>query len=272
MTDTDRERPLIGVASTPDLHVMTYNLKVASGGAPHSWWTRRPLVTALVSRERPTVLCTQEGRFRQLVELHDGLDGYDWLHFGARGGSRGESTAIFWESERLTPLEYDHQWISRRPSVPETRAWGSSLPRMLTWIRFADKKTGTEFSVVDNHLDHRSDRARRKGALMNAALAERLGSPVIIAGDFNCAPGSKPYATLTGAGLDDAWEAAEKRLTPAWGTFNNWKTAPVEGGKRIDWILVRPETEVLAAAVNTHAEGDLTPSDHWPVQALLRLN
>ena len=272
MTDKERPDPLIGAAAAPDVHVMTYNLRAASGRARHSWWKRRPLVAGIVARERPTVLCTQEGRFRQLVELHGGVEGYDWIHFGTRGGSRGESTAVFWDRARLTPLEYDHRWISRRPAVPGTRGWGSGLPRMLTWIRFADKAGGTEFCVVDNHLDHRSDRARRKGAQMNADLARRLGEHVVVAGDFNCEPGSEPHRVLTGSGLADAWEAAEERLTPAWGTFNNWRAAPVDGGRRIDWIMTTGGIRVLKAGVNTYAEDGLTPSDHWPVQALVRLS
>ncbi|GAB4006287.1 hypothetical protein GCM10029992_56530 [Glycomyces albus] len=111
-----------------------------------------------------------------------------------------------------------------RPRIPQL---GQRPARMLTWIRFADKKTGAEFCAIDNHLDHRSDRARRK-ARRSTPRSPSAWAPVVIAGDFNCAPGSRPYTTLTDAGLDDAWEAAEKRLTPAWGTFNNWKTAPVE--------------------------------------------
>jgi acyl-CoA thioesterase-1 len=39
---------------------------------------------------------------------------------------------------------------------------------------------------------------------------------------------------------------------------------------RIDWVLTEPGITVKKAAINTYVEGDVTPSDHWPVQALLR--
>ncbi|HEU5128499.1 MAG TPA: endonuclease/exonuclease/phosphatase family protein [Glycomyces sp.] len=265
----DRDAPLIGRAEAPRLHVMTYNLRAAGGRSPHPWTRRRPLVAALLERERPTVLCTQEGRFRQLRELRADLDGYDWLHLGREGGSRGESTAILWDERRLAPLEYDHLWVSRRPDVIGSRSWGSRAVRMLTWVHFEDLATGRDCYVVNNHLDHRSERARRKGARLNAELAARFRAPVVVAGDFNCPAGSAAHRTLTRIGLADAWDAAEERLTPAsWGTFNGWRRTPAEGGARIDWILVRGFT-VDRAGVNARTEDDLPPSDHWPVQALL---
>ncbi|WP_035738579.1 endonuclease/exonuclease/phosphatase family protein [Glycomyces arizonensis] len=269
--ETDRDVPLIGGAEAPHLHVMTYNLRTATGRSPHPWPKRRTAVAALIEHERPTVLCTQEGRFRQLRDLRADLGGYDWLHLGRDGGSRGESTAILWDERRLEPLEYDHLWLSRHPHLIGSRGWGSRTVRMLTWIHFEDLATGRDFYVVDDHLDHRSERARRKGAEINADAVARFRSPVVVAGDFNCDAGSKAHRILTRAGLTDAWEAAEQRLTPAsWGTFNGWRRAPVEGGPRIDWILVR-DMEVHRAAVNTRTEDGLPPSDHWPVQALVSL-
>ncbi|GAB3236356.1 endonuclease/exonuclease/phosphatase family protein [Glycomyces halotolerans] len=268
---SDGLSPLIGRARAPHLHVMSYNLRTANGTAPHSWARRRPLVAAMLERERPTVLCTQEGRYRQLLELRADLDGYDWVHLGREGGSRGEATAIFWDASRLAPLEYDHLWLSRRPYLIGSRSWRSRAVRMLTWVRFADLETGRDFHVVDNHLDHRSERARRKGAGINLKVVGRFEAPAIVAGDFNCDTGSRAYRMLTRAGLVDTWKAAAERATPEWGTFNHWRPEPVADGPRIDWILARPGFEVHRAAVNAYTEDGVTPSDHWPVQALVSL-
>jgi endonuclease/exonuclease/phosphatase family metal-dependent hydrolase len=267
--------PLIGPAEPPFLHVMTYNLKSASSRAPHSWWKRRPLVKAVLETELPTVLCTQEGGFRQLLELRADLDGYDWIHLGRGGGSHSEATAIFWDASRLAPLEYDHLWLSRRPNVIGSRSWGSATVRMLTWVHFEDLATGQQCYVVNTHFDHRSEKSRRKSAALLLKTVDRFLDPVIVAGDFNSGPDSVPYRTFTGGGLDDAWETATDRLTPAWGTFNRWRPEPVEGPTRMDWILTRPTRECAVechrTGVNAFTDGGLTPSDHWPVQALLRL-
>ncbi|WP_051704377.1 endonuclease/exonuclease/phosphatase family protein [Glycomyces sp. NRRL B-16210] len=271
--NAEPDLPLIGPVEPPFLHVMTYNLKSASGRAPRSWWSRRPLVQRILKAERPTVLCTQEGRFRQLMELRDGLDGYDWVHLGRGGGSRSEATAVFWDASRLAPVAYDHVWLSRRPNLIGSRAWGAGTVRMLTWVRFEDKATGENFHVADVHLDHRSERARRKGAQMCLDLMRRFAGPAVLAGDFNCEPGSKTHALLTEGGLHDAWETAEERLTPDWATYNRWRPAPA-AGRRLDWILTksggpRQRLRVHRAAVNAYSEQGLVPSDHWPVQAVL---
>src|SRR5690606_42122146 len=60
------------------------------------------------------------------------------------------------------------------------------------------------------------------------------------------------------------------QLTPAVGTFPDYGT-PVPDGDRIDWILTTPGVEVRAAAINTWTRYGRYPSDHTPVQALLRL-
>lgn len=268
--------PMIGPVEPPLVHLMTYNLKSASGRAPHSWWKRRPLVQAVVQSERPTVLCTQEGRFRQLRELRDGLDGYDWIHLGRGGGSRSESTAILWDASRLAPVDYDHLWISKRPNVIGSRSWGSGTVRMLTWVQFEDKATGQDFHVVNVHLDHRSEKARQKGAGMCRDLLLDFPGPALLAGDFNCGPDSKAHRVLTDEGLADAWAGPAKRLTPDWSTFNNWKPDPASRGDRIDWIFTkqgdrRRYLTVERIGVNTRAEPDLTPSDHWPVQAVFKI-
>ncbi|GAA2131878.1 endonuclease/exonuclease/phosphatase family protein [Glycomyces algeriensis] len=266
---------LLGPVDPPFLHVMTYNLKSASGRAPHSWWKRRPLVKAVLENELPSIICTQEGRYRQLLELREDLDGYDWVHLGRGGGSRSEATAIFWDASRLLPLEYDHLWLSKHPNVIGSRNWGSGTIRMLTWVHLEDRATGRRLYVVDNHFDHRSEKARRKGARILLDTIEPFLDPVIVAGDFNCGPDSATHRALTGGGLADAWEHADERLTPDWATFNRWRSQPTEGPTRMDWILARSSedcaVEIHRAGVNAYAEGDLTPSDHWPVQALIRL-
>jgi endonuclease/exonuclease/phosphatase family metal-dependent hydrolase len=144
--------------------------------------------------------------------------------------------------------------------------------RMATWIRFHDRETGQDFVLLNTHLDHAVDKAQRLGAEL---VAERLAAfdptlPVVVTGDFNvAAEASVPYDTLTGgAGLVDTWSAAANRLTPAYATYHGYKP-PLEGGDRIDWILVRPDTRVQAAAINTRTVDGRWGSDHWPVQALV---
>jgi endonuclease/exonuclease/phosphatase family metal-dependent hydrolase len=266
---------LIGAPRGDELHLLTYNVRYEGGDpTPHTWDERRPLVKTVLKREKPTVLFTQEGYYGQGQDIREDLDGYDWIHLGRHGGSKNEATAIYWNAERLKVLEYDHLWLSDTPLLIGSATWGNSVVRMLTWIRFEDRRTGKNFYVVNNHFDHQSEDARQKGAQMNLDVIApwvEQGLPVVTAGDFNQVPDTPTYTILTDGGLVDTMLAAEEQVTPVYGTWNGWDPVPSETGRRIDWILATPDIRILKSAVNTYSKDGLTPSDHHAAQALIEL-
>jgi len=261
---------------TDELLVMSFNLRRGAAyarllrGSADSWAARRPVMAELLRREEPTVLGTQEGLYGQLKDLHRDLpDWYDWIGEGRSGGSRGEFMAIFYDVRRLEPLEFDHFWLSDTPSVVASKSWGNNVVRMVTWVRFADRRTGKEFVAVNTHLDHRSEQARQRGAALLRDRVNDFGVPVVLTGDFNSPAGSMSYDILvSGAGLVDTWLAATER-TPLYATFHGYKPL-VPDGIRIDWILVR-DVSVRSAGINTFTLDGRFPSDHLPVQAVIAL-
>lgn len=268
------ETPLIGPASGVALHVMSFNLRFASDRMPNSWPRRRPAMAELLGDEQPTVLGTQEGLYGQVKDIEDDLpERYDWIGEGRGGGSHDEFVAIFFDTRRLEPLAYDHFWLSDTPGVVASNTWGNSVTRMVTWVRFADRRTGAEFVVVNTHLDDQSAYARRRGAelLRDRINAFPPGLPVVLTGDFNApAGGSDPYQILTGAGMTDSWTAAADRRTPAYATWHAYRPLR-DNGRRIDWILTKGPVTVAAAGINAFARDGQRPSDHLPVQTLLTL-
>ncbi|HET9139753.1 endonuclease/exonuclease/phosphatase family protein [Actinophytocola sp.] len=266
------EGVLIGPARSDALHVMSFNLRYASAAPPNSWAQRRPVLAELLRDEQPTVLGTQEGLYGQLQDIEQDLPGYyDWIGLGRAGGSHDEFMALFYDAHRLTPLEFNHFWLSDTPNLMGSNTWGNASVRMVTTVRFADNLTGAEFVVVNTHLDDQSEYSRVRSAEL---LRDRINAitpalPVVVTGDFNApAQSSAPYDILTGAGLSDAWLAAADRRTPAYATWHGYQP-PVVGGPRIDWILTRGPVTVAAAAINPFARDGQLPSDHFPMQALL---
>ncbi|MFE2277602.1 endonuclease/exonuclease/phosphatase family protein [Streptomyces sp. NPDC059454] len=256
------------------LEVMSFNLRFASTAEPNSWAARRPVMRQLLRRERPHLLGTQEGLYRQLRDIEAGLGpSYDWIGTGRAGGSRDEFMAVFYDTRRLAPLEYDHFWLSDTPDVIASSTWGNAHIRMATWVRFRDLRAdGREFCVLDTHLDNASQYARERAAALIAGHVGGLARshPVIVTGDFNVAAHGNPvYDTMLGAGLVDTWDAAAGR-GDAYGTFHGYQPL-VPGGARIDWILATPGVTVHRASVNTFAVDGRFPSDHLPVQASLTL-
>ncbi len=265
---------MIGPAAGDALHVMSFNLKFASEQAPHSWPQRRPVLAGLLREEQPTVLGTQEGLHDQLRDIEHDLPGhYDWIGEGRAGGDQDEYVAVFFDTRRLEPLAHRHFWLSDTPEVAGSRSWGNETVRMVTWVRFRDRRTGGELVVLNTHFDHLSEKARVRSAelVRDTVAAFPPGLPVIVTGDFNApAEHAAAYSVLTGdAGLTDTWVAAPER-GPLYATWHGYYPV-IPDGPRIDWILTRGPVSVRAVGINTYSRDGQFPSDHLPVQALLTL-
>jgi endonuclease/exonuclease/phosphatase family metal-dependent hydrolase len=263
-----------GRAEETRLTVMTYNLRFATETPPNAWSARRPLLCEVIRRAAPDVIGTQEGLYGQLQDMAEDLPGYTWIGLGREGGSRGEFAAVFYRTDRLLPVAYDHFWLSETPQVIGSATWGNRYVRMVTWVRFRDRKTGAEFYFWNTHFDHEVVVAREKSAGLLKRRIEAVcgGTPVLVVGDFNApAQQSAPYSILTdGEFLLDAWIKAPRRQGEGLGTFNGFGKTP-DGRERIDWILFRGGWQAESAAITTDKKGDQYPNDHYPVTAVLRL-
>lgn len=269
---------------------MTYNLKFDDQGSAttNSWTTRRPVMARLLTSALPHLLGTQEGLYGQLKQIHRDLSAqqkrrYAWIGEGRKGGSHDEFMAIFYDTDRLVPQEYQHFWIDKADPLTIGRTWDeeSGSPRMVTWVRFQDTVTQQEFYAINTHADDQSERSRQASATMirnqmRNALARLprfdTSLPCIVTGDFNTAAVKKEpvYDTLVGDGrLVDTWVVAEKR-GQSYATWNDWQDPrPVD--ERLDWILTTPKVRVSSASINIYREDGQWPSDHCPVQATLTL-
>ncbi|MCF7668454.1 MAG: endonuclease/exonuclease/phosphatase family protein [Verrucomicrobia bacterium] len=248
---------------------MTYNLRYAGATGPNSWSSRRPLVIDCIKGVRPDVMGTQEGLYEQLKDIDVGLPGYEWIGLGRDGGSHGEFMAVFYRTDRLEPLEFDHFWLSDTPEIIASSTWGNSNRRMVTWVRFMDKTNGGEFYLINTHFDHRVSEARLKSAKLVKKRVDALDTnlPVLLAGDFNAVAGeSEPYDVLVSPdGFRDLWVEAEHCVNEGLNTFNGFSFPAKRDGIRIDWILGRGGVKPLTARTVDYAVDEKYPSDHFPV-------
>jgi endonuclease/exonuclease/phosphatase family metal-dependent hydrolase len=133
---------------------------------------------------------------------------------------------------------------------------------------------GGEFLFVNTHLDHEVQISRERSAtlILNRLRSAGAGLPVILVGDFNVGAGDNPvYSAFTAPGeFKDSWVAVGNRDTL--GTFHGFKgVGAALGARRIDWILVRGNVDVLSSAIITDSRGGQMPSDHFPVVARVRV-
>lgn len=275
LTTAGSSKPASAGENAGALNVMTFNVRFATvvDKSP-PWAVRRPVMRELLRRERPHIIGTQEGLYQQLRMIEEDLGGYyDWIGTGRGGGSKDEFMAIFYDTRRLDPIEFDHFWLSDTPYAIASNTWKADWLRMVTWVRFADLADGgREFYVLNTHLDNVSQYARERSAkLIGETIAGwDPSTPVIVTGDFNAAAhDNRVYDLMLEYGLVDTWDAAASR-SPAYGTAPAYR-APRPGGRRIDWILASPGATTHWAAINTFSVDGMYPSDHLPVQASLTL-
>jgi endonuclease/exonuclease/phosphatase family metal-dependent hydrolase len=239
-------RVLIGPVDAPELHVMTYNIRRLfrryRPGSPDRWADREPLIAALLRREQPALLGTQEAMPTQ---------------------GRAVSRALGPHYRRQVAL-------SDTPAVAGSRSWGNMVPRIAVVADFTDLATGLPLRHVNTHFDHLSRRSREASARMMLEIVAEVQVPTIVAGDTNAGVETEAHRLLVESGaLVDAWDGARDRLTPEWGTWSNYK-APKRTTRRIDWMLVTPDVEVERVGINTTRTAGRAPSDHEALQAVVR--
>lgn len=259
----------------PAIRVMSFNIRFgAADDGKNGWEHRRYLVLETIQMFGPDLLGAQEALGFQAEFLRKNFEGYGFHGVGRDDGkAKGEMVPVFYRLDRFELLDAGHFWLSETPKLAGSRGWDASLPRMVSWVILRDRKgRGRRFVFANTHFDHRGSRARLESAKLIGRWAESVEMPIILAGDFNAGEGSAPYNVLARAnGLAvfvDSYRAVHSEKSPREGTFSGW--IGHREGSRIDWILHSAEFLTLNASINYMNEEGRYPSDHYPVQAILR--
>lgn len=261
------------------LQVMSFNIRYGSANDGENRWDRRKeFVVETIKAFDPDLLGTQETEASQRDFLKEQLTGYACSGVGRDDGEeQGEMMALYYKRERFEPLDGGHFWLSETPQQVGSKSWDTSLPRMCTWVKLRDKQAAERRPILflNTHFDHRGPVARSRSASLIRRLASELGADcdIVLTGDFNAAVDSEPYRELVTAEpaetrFIDTYAVAPPEDDAGQATFSGFRPSVVEGN-RIDWILVRGDWQVVSAAIDRTARDGRTPSDHYPVQAIL---
>jgi endonuclease/exonuclease/phosphatase family metal-dependent hydrolase len=265
----------------PEIRVMTFNIRygTAKDGVNH-WDRRKAFVVETIKAFDPDLLGTQETLGFQRDYLAQQLPGYAVLGVGRDDGKdKGEMMALYYRKDRFEALASGHFWLSETHSEPGSKSWDAALPRMATWVKLRDRKQSQAPPILflNTHFDHLGKQARLESARL---LRRQIGvlakdCAVIVTGDFNAGEGSDPYQALFGAidkqpsPLVDCYRIAFPERAANEGTFSGFDAA-VTMRQRIDWIACSRDWQVVRAAIDRTQRDGRTPSDHFPVLAVLR--
>lgn len=230
------------------LKVMSFNLRYGTAqDDENSWKYRKDLMIEMLKKYHPDIIGSQEGLKFQFEYITSKMPEYQFFGVSRRGTDEDEFSAIIYNSKTLKLIDGDNFWLSETPDVPGSQSWGSSLPRMVTWV-LLETKEGKRFYHYNTHLDHRSEEARRKSAILiwrkvqRAALPVRElagqpalpvkqdGSlpgksstndlPVILTGDFNATNESFTWNIFTGK---TEYEGEKPDFIDSWNLANSTK-------------------------------------------------
>jgi endonuclease/exonuclease/phosphatase family metal-dependent hydrolase len=268
--------PLSGL----NLTVMSFNIRrgTAKDGKNH-WIFRRNRVSELLKHYLPDVLGLQEALDFQIAEIRAMLPGYEAVGNGNQGGSKGLHTAIFYDALRFVASAGGTFWFSDRPDIPGSKGWGNILPRTCTWTRLIEKDSGQAFYFYNVHMDHISQRSRKKSAdlLMKFIHSRSTTDPFILTGDFNAREKSVSIQYLKGKiPLKIKRKASVSNPEPLMDTFRARyphvrNAATFHGFRRfffrfkLDYIFVSPSVRVQDAEIIQPQWKKCYPSDHFPL-------
>ncbi|KAB5492098.1 endonuclease/exonuclease/phosphatase family protein [Flagellimonas hadalis] len=254
------------------IDVISYNIRYDNpDDKPNNWDNRKEFLISQLNFHAPDVFGTQEGLVHQLKDIDNGLGNYTYFGVGRdHGDDRGEFTAIFYNKEKLNLLDQSTFWLSETPITP-SKGWDAALPRICTYGLFESKEDGNKFMVFNTHFDHVGVKAREESSKLILKKIKELNPdnlPVVVTGDFNLESDSPGVQVILTEMADAHLAAGENAFGPT-GTFNGFEfNKPVE--RRIDYIFVSDEFEVLKSAILSDSKDCRYPSDHLPVLARLQ--
>ena len=266
------------VANSQSLNVMTFNLRYNNTGDSLNAWTyRKDNAASQILFYNVHLLVVQEALNDQMMDLLQRLPKYKTFGGGRDDGkTKGEYSAIFYDSIRLEKLDGAMFWLSQTPDVPGSKGWDAAITRMVTWCKFKDKQTQKIFFAFNTHFDHIGKIARAESAKMILQKVKEIAglTPVIFSGDFNATPSDDPIKIIVDPSNPD--HLIDSKLisqTPHYGpqgTFNGFESKE-KINEPIDHIFIKNNVKVLKHATLSESWQGRFSSDHFPVFAIVEL-
>lgn len=238
----------------------------------HSWNNRKSILADLLNSEEADIICTQEGRRPQLMELNTLLKGKDIIEQHREWINERMYPSIYINTDRFFVEESGDVWLSETPNQPGSKSFNSAFPRLCTWAKLALKENGREIFIVNCHLDHCFSETRVeqiKVLLEETFSINSSNEALILCGDFNEGPDGEVRKTLREQreNLFDPWSFHEKEEET---TYHKFKGTLKEGA-RIDWIMLDQRFESLEIKICKENLDNIYPSDHFPIISRVKI-
>jgi endonuclease/exonuclease/phosphatase family metal-dependent hydrolase len=254
------------------LNIMTYNIRLnIASDSLNAWPYRKDKLASQVLYHEVGILGVQEALHDQMLDLKERLTAYKYVGGGRDDGkTKGEYSAIFYDSTRLQVLQTETFWLSLTPKVPGSKSWDAAITRVVTWAKLKDRKTKKIFYVFNTHFDHMGKVARKESALLLKQKVKEIAgtTAALIMGDFNAKPADEPIQVLVdknepGYFTDTKEVSASPHYGPT-GTFNGFKSKETDDNP-IDYIFIKGKWKIINHATLSQTWQGRFASDHFAV-------
>ncbi|SEV99492.1 endonuclease/exonuclease/phosphatase family protein [Chitinophaga arvensicola] len=266
------------LAAQVPLKVMSFNIRYNNpDDSLNAWPLRKDKAASEIQFLGAHTLGVQEALYDQMQDLQQRLPQYKSIGVGRDDGkTKGEFSAIFYDTTRLQLLNSQTFWLSETPTVAGHIGWDGACTRIVTWGKFKDKKTNKVFYHFNTHFDHMGKIARRESAKFLLQQVHQIAGqqPAIITGDFNAIPTDEPIQIIMNPNdplhLTDSKAISQTPHFGPTGTFNGWNIAEVDD-QPIDYIFLKGKFDILKHASISETWGGRYASDHFAVYAEIQL-
>ncbi|RMG76523.1 MAG: endonuclease/exonuclease/phosphatase family protein [Chloroflexi bacterium] len=280
--------------------LMTFNIRgcFSEAEARNLWENRAECNVQLIQRYDPDLIGFQEVQVPNEQTYAQHLPMYH-TRPGITASTEKKAgwlmhNPIYWK--QFEKVQCGGFFLSPTPHV-WSKGWDAAYVRSATWAIF--HTANRAFLYINAHFDHIGEQARVESAKLIVQQAQAIGGdlPIIITADFNSRawappnedtldypppivreylpPANTVYDVFMQAGFRDAYLEAghiNQLDTNTYHGFIGQQFPPV--ALRIDWILVRDgrfPIHVEDCDIIRDHNGDIYPSDHYPVMAHLAI-
>lgn len=250
--------------SDSQVKIMSFNVRVLGDSGNNAWDVRKKGIPVMVKTINPTTIGVQEATKTHLDYLAKNLTDYAYVGEGREGGTRGESTAIFYKKEEVELIKSGTFWLSETPHQV-SYGWNAQYLRIATWAIFKKKATNEFFFHMNTHLDFDDVTVANEVALIARKCLEYNPNnyPGAFTGDMNTKENDSCFEPMKQLGYVSARRQA--RDTDESMTFNGFGSA----GGIIDHVFSSVFKASKFKVVNEKYNGVTYLSDHYPVYAIL---
>ena len=229
------------------------------------WPDREPALRTFLTTFKPDILCAQELRNETLLCIEDTLETHEHVK-DAFPGWQCQSN-IFWNKDYFEEVAHGLEDLE----MPEKH-------RGFFWARLKLKGSDRTIFIATAHFSWQGNRQeietgltprfqQARGTIKCLKKLVNKDEPAFFMGDLN--DPVIPHLLFPEAGYQTCFKDLNLLCPPTYPALPT--TDDIRENQTIDWIFCNGKATALSASVPKVYFDGISPSDHWPVQAIYQL-